>query len=110
MARSAVVVAPHWLAASSFGRQCGLGVGFDHNHGGKTAICCALTKRQLHYFERKQLDSSKTLGWRLGGALLTTVVEGGRLDLATVVASGLLNADSQSLHLKALGWGRQLVG
>ena len=78
-------------------------MGFDRNCCRGTAICCALTKKQLHYFERRQLDSSETPGWRLGEAFLATVVAGGQLDWATVVASGLLNADSQSLHLKALG-------
>ena len=92
MARPAAVVAPYWLAASLFSRWCGLGAGLDRGRGRETAIRCTLTKRQLHYFERRQLDFSKTPDWQLGGALL-----------ATVVASGLLNADGQSLHLEAPG-------
>ena len=97
MACLAAVVAPYQLAASLFGRQGGLGVGLDRGCGRGTAICCALTKRQL--------DSSKTSGWQLKRTLLATVVAGGQLSLATVVESGLLNADSQSLHLEAPGRG-----
>ena len=81
-----------------FGRLCGLGVGLGCRcgRGGGIIICYALAERQLNYF--------KTPVWQLKGAILATVVEGRQLDLATVVASSLLNADSQSLHLKAPGW------
>ena len=60
MACPAAVVALYWFATSLFGKLCGLSVGLNRGCGKGTAIHCALTKRQLDYFE--------TLGWQFRGA------------------------------------------
>ena len=97
MTHHTTVVALYCLTLFLYSRRCSLGVGLRRSCGRGTAFCYMLTERQLGFLN--------SLGGQFREAGLATVVAGKRLGGAclAVVAGGFLNANSQSLHLKAPG-------